>query len=255
MTLPAASCTYVRHLEVNRPVRVEDVVEQVAVVVVGRELGLQRRLELERRRGGLQLGVDVLVAADRGHAVELLHAIVLHLLAVLAGHNLLLGVGAVVVPAHACVWVCGVGLLERVGGGVVNDEAPRAENSTIRSESALLAPTAGGARAQLGHGPPAQSHGAGPVSRTSRRDSPRTSLPQSVVLAGRASARPACAVLAERFPARLLARHSSSSHHEPRRDSAHEAKALTGPPSERTADLKPPVFHGASGSVFPLSAR
>ena len=123
-------CSYVGDLEVDGAVRVEDVVEEVAVVVVAGELGLQRRLELERRRGGLQLGVDVLVAADRGHAVELLHAVVLHLLAVLARQNLLLGVGAVVVPAHrdaivrcACDGRCGrASRFECVGVGVVIDE-------------------------------------------------------------------------------------------------------------------------------------
>ena len=70
---------YVRHLQIDRPLRVQDVVEQVAVVVVTGKLGLQGRLELERRRGGLQLGVDVLVAADGRHAVELVHAVVLAL--------------------------------------------------------------------------------------------------------------------------------------------------------------------------------
>lgn len=71
--------------------------EQVAVVVVARKLGLQGCLELERRRGGLQLGVDVLVAADGRHAVELVHAVVL---ALLRRGGVALGVRVAVVPAH-----------------------------------------------------------------------------------------------------------------------------------------------------------
>lgn len=88
--------SYVWHLEVDGALGVEDVVEQVAVAVVAGELCLERGLELERRGGGLQLGVDVLVARHRGHAVEVLHAVVLHLLAVVVGHGLLLDVRVVV---------------------------------------------------------------------------------------------------------------------------------------------------------------
>ena len=129
-----AYCSYVGNLEVDRSVRVKDVVEEVAVVVVASEFGLKRRLELERRRGGLQLGVDVLVATNRGHAVELLHTIVLHLLTVLVGHDLLLGVRAILVPAHIDAIVCSAcdgrlgccGRASRiVDVGVVIDEGPR----------------------------------------------------------------------------------------------------------------------------------
>ena len=130
--------------------------EEVAVVVVAGELGLERRLELERRRGGLQLGVDVLVAANRGHAVELLHAVVLHLLAVLARHHLLLGVRVALVATHCAAIVCAAGGgrgggASRVLGvvGVVVDEAPRAENSTIRqfaTKVRCLAPAWRGSR-------------------------------------------------------------------------------------------------------------
>ncbi|PSN72024.1 hypothetical protein BS50DRAFT_241359 [Corynespora cassiicola Philippines] len=86
---------YVGHLEVNGTVRVEDVVEQVAIVIVTGKLGLQGSLELERGGGGLQLGVDVLRATHGGDAVQVLHAVVLHLLAVVVGQGLLLEVRVV----------------------------------------------------------------------------------------------------------------------------------------------------------------
>ena len=86
--------------------------EQIAVVIVTRKLGLQGRLELERRRGGLQLGVDVLVAADGRHAVELVHAVVL---ALLRHGGVALGVRVAVVPAHLAWRVVCVRVLRAVG--------------------------------------------------------------------------------------------------------------------------------------------
>lgn len=77
--------------------------EEVAVAVVARKLGLERRLELERRRGGLQLRVDVLVVVAGGHLAEVVAAAVLDLLAVVVGHGLLLDVGVVLRGAPGCV--------------------------------------------------------------------------------------------------------------------------------------------------------
>jgi hypothetical protein len=102
---------YVGDLEVDGPVRVENVVEQVAVVVVAGKLGLEGGLELERGGGGLQLGVDVVVARDGGHAVEVLAVV----LGRVSAHGLVLGVriAVLVLAAHdggrAACGACGRG--------------------------------------------------------------------------------------------------------------------------------------------------
>lgn len=83
---------YIWHLEIDRPLGVQDVVEEIAVVVVAGKLCLQRGLELEGGGGSLQLCVDVLVTGDGGHPVQVVHALILRLLPVLVRHQLLLDV-------------------------------------------------------------------------------------------------------------------------------------------------------------------
>jgi hypothetical protein len=100
---PLSQFPYVWHFEVNGTLGVQDVVEEVAVAVVTRKLGLERGLEFERGCGGLELGVDVLVVVHRGHAVEVVHAVVLDLLAVVVRHGLLLDVRVVTRGASGSV--------------------------------------------------------------------------------------------------------------------------------------------------------
>jgi hypothetical protein len=86
-------------------------VEQVAVVVVAGKLCLEGGLELERGGGGLQLGVDVVVARDGGHAVEVLAVV----LGRVSAHGLVLGVriAVLVLAAHDG----GLRRAVRAGGG------------------------------------------------------------------------------------------------------------------------------------------
>jgi hypothetical protein len=88
---------YIRHLEIDRPLGVQDVVEEIAVVVVAGKLCLQGGLELERGGSGGQLRMNVLVAAEGRHVVAAVEAaVVVDLLAEVVGHGLLVGVGLVV---------------------------------------------------------------------------------------------------------------------------------------------------------------
>lgn len=92
LPLMGAGVPYIWHLEVDRPLRVQDVVKEVAVVVIARKLGFEGRLEFERGGGGLQLRMNVLVARNGGHPVQVLHAVVLDLFPVVVHHGLLLGI-------------------------------------------------------------------------------------------------------------------------------------------------------------------
>jgi hypothetical protein len=93
--------THVGHLQVDGSLRVQDVVEKIAVAVVASELGLESGLELERCSSGLQLCLDVLVARNRGHAAQVLHAIILNRLTVVVHQGLLFDIGL--------VWLCADG--------------------------------------------------------------------------------------------------------------------------------------------------
>jgi hypothetical protein len=91
--------TYVRNLQVDRAIGVQDVVEETAVVVVASEFGLKSSLVFQRGGGGGQLGLKVLglpstVGCD---LFQLAHSIVVvDLLAVIVDHSLLLIIGLIV---------------------------------------------------------------------------------------------------------------------------------------------------------------
>jgi hypothetical protein len=96
--LPQHVChPYIWDFQIDGALGVQDVVEEVAVVVVARKLCFERRLELEWGCRGCQLRMNVLVVGHGGHAVLVVHAtVVLDLLPVVVHHGLLLGVRLVV---------------------------------------------------------------------------------------------------------------------------------------------------------------
>lgn len=87
--------THVGDLEVDGAIRVEDVVEQVAVAVVAGNLGLEGGAVFERLGSGGELSLEILRAAG-GHSLEFVVVVaILDLILVLAGQNLILDVRVV----------------------------------------------------------------------------------------------------------------------------------------------------------------
>ncbi len=56
------SLPYVRNLQIHWALGIQDVVEEIAVIVVTREFRLQGCLKFQRRRSSLQLRMYVLIA-------------------------------------------------------------------------------------------------------------------------------------------------------------------------------------------------
>ena len=110
--------TYRRDVDVHRPVGVEDEVEEVAVVVVARELDLQRRLVLQWSRGRHQTGLHIRHPAHRAAALgRAIHAVVEpNLLAVVIDHGLLVLLRGVVDNALGGLALVGRLLVQRHGG-------------------------------------------------------------------------------------------------------------------------------------------
>lgn len=103
--------------------------------------------------------------------------------------------------------------------------------------------------------PPDQSQRRGLVSRLSRADPPLTSSASVRRVSRSGELSPACAVQAERDPARPPAHRRIMSHFGA---AMLDARPLTGSPAQTWARkfISHDVFHGASGSAFPqLSGR
>jgi hypothetical protein len=83
--------THVGDLEVDRAVRVEDVVEQVAVAVVTGNLGFESGAVFKGLSSGGELSLEILRTAG-GNSLEFIIVAVLGLLLVLASQNFVFGV-------------------------------------------------------------------------------------------------------------------------------------------------------------------
>lgn len=108
--------------------------EQIAVVVIARELGLQRSLVFQRGRRSSQLCLKVLclrTGVNRCRAVQVTHVIVeIDLLAVVVDERFLLNVGLIaqvgvrvgaLLVGH--VGFCGGwGEIKEIGGGIVRED-------------------------------------------------------------------------------------------------------------------------------------
>jgi len=81
--------SYTWNLEVHGPIRVQNEVEKIAVVVITREFGLEGGLELERRCSGLKLCMYILASSHGRYPVQILHPVVLDLLTIVVYHGFL----------------------------------------------------------------------------------------------------------------------------------------------------------------------
>lgn len=109
--------TYRGDLEIHGTLRVQDVVEETAVVVVTGELGLEGRLVFQRGSGGSQLCLKVLSlrATERCRPVQIAHSILeVDLLTVVVDQSLLLNIG-LIVQVWACIHAVVVGHCGRKG--------------------------------------------------------------------------------------------------------------------------------------------
>ena len=86
--------THVGNLEVDGAIRVEDVVEQVAVAVVTGNLGLESGTVFERLGSGGELSLEILRTTG-SDSLEFIVVAVLDLLLVVVGQNLVLDIRVV----------------------------------------------------------------------------------------------------------------------------------------------------------------
>ena len=91
-----AGLTYGRWFKVDRSVRVQDEVEQGAVVVVRLELDLKGRRVVKGLGCGSESGLDVVGLLSHAHSSVVVLALVLDLLLVVGNHGLLLAIGLIV---------------------------------------------------------------------------------------------------------------------------------------------------------------